>query len=110
MEQASDGVTFDAGQPSSRTRWATHIHIVASDDDHVVGGHLLRRPSRSQQRFMRVLDGDGATMVEATRATSSDSHFVNRRVSPEIAFRTWPRVARLDQTTQGLRMGCYEDV
>lgn len=50
----------------------THIHIVASDDDHVVrGGHLFEATVEvTAEIHMRVLDGDGATMVR--EATESD--------------------------------------
>ena len=50
----------------------THIHIVASDDDHVVrGGHLFEATVEvTAEIHMRVLDEDGATMVR--EATESD--------------------------------------
>ena len=50
----------------------THIHIVASDDDHVVrGGHLFQATVEvTAEIHMRVLDGDDATMVR--EATESD--------------------------------------
>ena len=50
----------------------THIHIVASDDDHVVrGGHLFEATVEvTAEIHMRVLDGDSATMVR--EATESD--------------------------------------
>tara|TARA_Y100001954_G_scaffold211314_1_gene238081 strand:+ start:608 stop:1045 length:438 start_codon:yes stop_codon:yes gene_type:complete len=50
----------------------THIHIVASDDDHVVrGGHLFEATVEvTAEIHMRVLDGDGTPMVR--EATESD--------------------------------------
>ena len=50
----------------------THIHIVASDDDHVVrGGHLFEATVEvTAEIHMRVLDEDDATMVR--EATKSD--------------------------------------
>tara|TARA_B100000575_G_scaffold286693_1_gene283807 strand:+ start:1265 stop:1702 length:438 start_codon:yes stop_codon:yes gene_type:complete len=50
----------------------THIHIVASDDNHVVrGGHLFEATVEvTAEIHMRVLDEDGATMVR--EATESD--------------------------------------
>ena len=50
----------------------THIHIVASDDNHVVrGGHLFEATVEvTAEIHMRILDEDDATMVR--EATESD--------------------------------------
>ena len=50
----------------------THIHIVASDDNHVVrGGHLFEATVEvTAEIHLRILDEDGATIVR--EATESD--------------------------------------
>ena len=50
----------------------THIHIVASDDNHVVrGGHLFEATVEvTAEIHLRILDEDGATIVR--KATESD--------------------------------------
>ncbi|GIS48127.1 MAG: hypothetical protein Ct9H90mP21_0340 [Methanobacteriota archaeon] len=73
----------------------THIHIVASDDDHVVrGGHLFEATVEvTAEIHMRVLDEGGCNhgKEKRQRATSSGYHSMIWRDSPAGAFRTWIR-------------------